>query len=142
MQDVVNAYWLEQFLEATYWNPDLDDHPLNALNMENENSRAFLVKEYLLPAWQELSPKQQSMVKDTFRYGLNTFSAQDWEKFTHYQLPDITRNPEDFLLTSGVASFLESPGILPIPKGMSAWTNANHHFMTTDSNMHAKAEQE
>lgn len=96
MQDVVNAYWLEQFLEATYWNPDLDDHPLNALNMENENSRAFLVKEYLLPAWQELSPKQQSMVKDTFRYGLNTFSAQDWGKSTHYQLPDITRNPEDF----------------------------------------------
>lgn len=94
----VNGYWLEQFLGATGWNLDYDDHRLNTLNMENENSRAFLFNHFLHPEWQTLSPKQQTMVKETLRYALNYFSGEDWRFFTDDVLPDITRIPTDFFI--------------------------------------------
>ena len=92
----VNGYWIEQFLSMCGWHLDADNHLLNRLNMENENSRAQLVEDYLKPAWQELSYKQRIMVKESLRYALNFFDTDEWETFSKDVLPDISRSPIEF----------------------------------------------
>lgn len=91
----VNAYWLSQFLWATGWHIDADDHPLNRLNMQNATSRAILCEDYLIPGLQELSVTQHRLVKETLRYALNFFSEKEWERYTEDELPDITHSPRE-----------------------------------------------
>ncbi len=91
----VNAYWLNEFLAKAGWHFDMDDHPLNRLNMENATSRAILCEDYLIPKLRELSATQRRLVKETLRYALNFFSQKDWEWYTQDALPDITDSPEE-----------------------------------------------
>ena len=100
----VNSYWIEDYLDQVEWHVDADDHPLNRLNMKDETSRAILVEQLLLPAFNDLSVYQQSLLKQTLRYAVNFSSNRDWENWTRNSLPDISSEP--------VAMFREVWGML------------------------------
>ncbi|AFZ68252.1 hypothetical protein [Deinococcus peraridilitoris] len=93
----VNGYWLAEFFGMTGWHINADDHPLNKFNMENFVSRLKLVNDYLQPALDDYSPAQRYAVKETLRYAINCFTAEEIEHFIGMQVPDLQRKPHEFL---------------------------------------------
>jgi hypothetical protein len=80
MPIVVNVYWLDRLWTPIGGGADVDDHPLEDLNAEDEIEVRRFIREYLAPHFAEYGSDEQFRLKETLRYGLNAFDDRSLEQ--------------------------------------------------------------